>query len=323
MNPHRTDQIDAPASRTRPRRGTRLSPAAAWATTGTAFLAVQTWVIVRWLADGDVSPTRPPEYGLSPARQAVFTTGEVAVVLAVIVCAWWIIRDLRRKGQVTIHAALFIGYGSAHWMDPVMNYRHWGFANTNATLHVTSWAPYLPGWSGPERLPQPLIFATGLFFPLLILWIWLALGLAHKLAALRPHWGRLRLAAALLPPVMALDAIAESLLIHVGAFAYVGASPRYSLFGGHWYQLPLAEPLLCSVLFVLPTALLIVTAQTQGREVPLFSGTQHMAGTRRVWMRLLSGIGFTHMTLLLWLVAISFFLQHPTIPQDTPPFLRM
>ncbi|MFF7359191.1 MULTISPECIES: spirocyclase AveC family protein [Streptomyces] len=79
----------------------------------------------------------------------------------------------------------------------------------------------------------------------LILWICAVLGIATELSAMRPGWDWPRFGLALLPPVMVLDAVAETLLIRTGAYADVGAPPRYSLFGGHWYQIPLAQLVLC------------------------------------------------------------------------------
>ncbi|MFF4948656.1 spirocyclase AveC family protein [Streptomyces chattanoogensis] len=323
MKPLPTEISGLPAAGAQPHWRFHLAPSVIWAAVGAVFLTFQAWVIGRWLADGEVSSISPPRHGISPAQETVFWICQTVVVLAVILCGWWIIRDARRKRQITIHAALFLGYGTAQWMDPIMNYAHWGFANNNATLNVVSWGPYLPGWSGPDRMPQPLTYATGLFFPLLILWIWPSLALATKLTVLRPQWGWPKLAAALLLPVMAIDVIAETLLIRTGSYAYVGASPEFSLFGGHWYQLPFAEVVLLPVAFVVPTVLLIVTARNRGHEIVLFAGTEQMKGASRVWVRLLSGMGFVHTTILLWMVCIAFFLRHAPIPPDTPTFLRL
>ncbi|MFC5143523.1 spirocyclase AveC family protein [Streptomyces aureoversilis] len=210
------------------------TPAFAWAAVGAVFLAAQTWVIGRWLAGGGPDQKVTGAYGISQTRRTVLTVCELAVIAAVAVCAAWIIRDLRRKRHVTVHAALFLGYGTAHWMDPVLNYSGWGFANNRSVHHVAGWGPFLPGWSGPEASPQPLIYATGLFFPLLIL------------------------------------------------------SPRMTV-----------------------------------REVAIFAGTPAYGGVRHSAVRLLAGIGFAHVTLLIWLLGVGLSLRHQGIPADTPSFLRL
>ncbi|GGM14744.1 hypothetical protein GCM10010129_68650 [Streptomyces fumigatiscleroticus] len=299
------------------------TPAFAWAVAGTVFLAVQMWVLGRWLAAAGPTRKITSTYEISRTRCTVLTVCESAVIAAVAVLAVWIIRDMRRKGHVTIHAALFLGYGTAHWMDPLLNYGGWGFANNRYVHHLAGWGPFLPGWSGPEVSPQPLVYATGLFFPLLIGWVWIILAIAVKISELRPHWGRARIAAAVVVPAMMLDVLAESLIIRSGAYAYVGAPPELSLFGGHWYQIPLTQLILCPVVFVVPTVVLIMRPRMTGQEVAVFAGTSPSGGIRHGAVRLLAGIGFAHVTLLIWLVGVGLSLRHQGVPADTPSFLRL
>ncbi|MGW2317391.1 spirocyclase AveC family protein [Streptomyces sp. NPDC001680] len=290
---------------------------------GAVFLAVQTWVIGRWLAAAGPTQKITSSYEISQTRRTVLTVCELAVIAAVAACAVWIIRDMRRKGHVSIHAALFLGYGTAHWMDPILNYGGWGFANNRYVHHVNSWGPFLPGWRGPEVSPQPLIYATGLFFPLLIGLVWITLAVAVKISTLHPHWGRARIAAAVVVPTMMVDVLAESLIIRSGAYAYVGAPPQLSLFGGHWYQIPLTELILWPVVFAIPTVMLILSPRMTGQEVAIFAGTPPSGGIRHGAVRLLAGIGFAHVTLLIWLVGVGLSLRHQGIPADTPSFLRL
>ncbi|MFD3523095.1 spirocyclase AveC family protein [Streptomyces sp. NPDC058653] len=295
----------------------------AWAALGVICLVAQAWVLGRWLFDGGLlTLSWNAAEDVSTVRRWVFVAGQCAIVAGVGGCAVWIVRDALRRGEVTVHAALFLGYGTAHWLDPVLNWDRGGFANNHATVHVAGWGPYLPGWHGPDTLPQPLLYATGLFFPLLILWIWAGAGMVRWLRRRRPRWGRARLALALLAPVAVMDAVAESLLIRTGAYSYAGAAPELSLFGGHWYQFPIAEMVLSAALFVIPTVLLTGIADTSHRGGGLFQGDTFRRPGLRVAVRLLSGIGYAHLSLLLWLTSVSLFLTHPTAPLDTPSFLR-
>ncbi|GGL91841.1 hypothetical protein GCM10010129_39510 [Streptomyces fumigatiscleroticus] len=77
-----------------------------------------------------------------------------------------------------------------------------------------------------------------------------------------------------------------------GRGAYVGAPPELSLFGGHWYQIPLTQLILCPVVFVVPTVVLVMRPRMTGQEVAVFAGTPPSGGIRHGAVRLLAGIGF-------------------------------
>ncbi|MFF7359192.1 MULTISPECIES: hypothetical protein [Streptomyces] len=68
--------------------------------------------------------------------------------------------------------------------------------------------------------------------------------------------------------------------------------------------------------------LLIVTARKKGRQVAVFAGADRLSGVLHVAVRLLSGIGFAHLTLMVWLIGVGLSLSHQSIPLDTPHFLH-
>ncbi|WP_369393194.1 hypothetical protein AB5J72_40805 [Streptomyces sp. CG1] len=82
MKQLRTDTGTTPAAEAaRYPRSIWLSPAAAWATTGTAFLAAQAWVITRWLTHAELTTVPVNGHGISPAQKTVFAICEAL--------SWW------------------------------------------------------------------------------------------------------------------------------------------------------------------------------------------------------------------------------------------
>ncbi|MEW2580972.1 spirocyclase AveC family protein [Streptomyces syringium] len=142
------------------------------------------------------------------------------------------------------------------------------------SLDVTSWGPYIPGWHGPYAAGQvDSVILTDLGYALLILWVWVTLTAAARVARWRPHWGTGRLVLFSALGCFVFDAVVEAVYIRLGAYAYPRTLEHFTLFPGHWYQLPLTASLMVTAAAVLPAVVLALQARNTEREVWLFEGS--------------------------------------------------
>ncbi|MBC2878043.1 MULTISPECIES: spirocyclase AveC family protein [Streptomyces] len=217
-----------------------------------------------------------------------------------------------------VEDALYFGFFTCFWLDPLTNYWELGYVVNRYALNVTTWGPYFPGWNSPDSSSQAVtIFAAGgLAWGLGPVWILIPWAIVRRLTENRPHWGMYRvLVVALLGSALA-ELILEAPWALTGTYRWrVGGS--WDLFAGHWYHVPLFEIALASIVFSVPVVMLLYRAQRKETEVwPL-------RGSSSTGLRLLAASGFTQALTVVYLfslsVAVAFSPVH--VPADTPPYL--
>lgn len=122
----------------------RRAPVVAWAALGALALALEVWVLARWALDSGLHPI-PDRGSVSGVRGAVLWIWQALVVSVLAASAWYAVRTCRREGRMSMFAALFVGYLTAFWLDPLANLQRQAISYTDAALHVVAWGPYLPG----------------------------------------------------------------------------------------------------------------------------------------------------------------------------------
>jgi hypothetical protein len=318
-NSSRTGAV-APGERTLdPRRRTPLRPVVVWSGIGVLFLGLILWVLGRWILDGG-SHRVDPHGEMSTARTAALWAWQTANALAFAVFAWHYIAESRRAGRVSDNAALFFGFFTTFWISPVLNYREQPLVLFNPhTVSVSSWGPYIPGWHGtqPSRQVETLLAAGGIACALTFCWILATWAVVHRLVRDRPSWGIGQVTTATVVIALVVEVILETPFVLVGGYSWTSSS--LSLYGGHWYQLPLYAIVLTPVILVAPTVLLLHYATRTHTDVwPL-------RGSDRPTVRLLAGAGWANLNILIWLILLhlaSLILSAPA-PADTPVWLRL
>lgn len=281
----------------------RFPPVRIWAWIGVAFLAVQAWTWVSYLASGPGSitffrdTTAPSwKWGL------VMQTGQVAL-LAVTLYA--VGRDARRRGEMTFNLLFLGACASLVWLDPMLNYFRPGFYYSSNLVNVESWVPHIPGQIAPyaNLTPQPLIWEVatyvGVFLPfvLLLTRVWAAFARRFPAAPTPGLFG------GTLAVALALDLILELPMLRTGLFAYPAATHRFAIWGGETYQFPLAENLGASLFWVSCAALVVA-----GRRglTPVERGAETITcPRRRTLARFLAITGFAHVVFLAFPMGIA------------------
>ncbi|ASF08190.1 hypothetical protein NBRGN_066_00610 [Nocardia brasiliensis NBRC 14402] len=302
----------------------RCTPAVCFAALGALFVAFQGVVFARWIAGGGAHPV-PRDYPISTLRAAQTWAGQVITILLVVLCVVVAWRSSRKAGEITFDTALIAGYATTFWISPLANAHGPVAVQNRYALNLTAWGPYIPGWDGPRTvaMSETLVLAGGLMYIPLIVWYWIQIRLVKQLLRFRPQWGMARLTPAVLLLGLLVDIPFEiALIAGTAGYGYPFADQTSSLFGGHWYQLPLGA--IVAGMFMPSLAALVWThAQVTKSRFVIFRGDEQLAPRARGWARLLAGVTLANISLLLWaLTQISFSKISPDpMPADFPSWL--
>src|SRR5437879_2490316 len=132
----------------RPRATPLAGATPIFAAAGVLSVAVMVSVLGAWILSGDARPT-PTGSDPVPFWTSVWAVAwQVTGVLAIAVCAVYLVVRSRREGRLTFDALLFIAWTVAIWLDPATNNLFRPQLAYNAALvNLGSWAPHIPGWS--------------------------------------------------------------------------------------------------------------------------------------------------------------------------------
>jgi Spirocyclase AveC-like len=318
------DQTLAPAPD--PTRSSLLrSPVVAWAVVGALCLIGQSVVFGRWLLE-DHPHAAPHDFTISTIRAVTTWVGQAAMITFLVACVIVAWKQTRRARTVTFDTALIIGFGFAFWIEPTATGRDLLAVVNRYALNVSTWGPYLPGWHGPypELQVHTLVAANMFMYPGAVLWMWAQRALLAPILTRLSGWTTLKLLPVFVLTGMVINLVLEAMLIPVlGFYSYSRADWDLSLFGGHWYQLPLTQIVIGTVLGT-PLCIMLHHATTNGRTVHLFRGTERLTPPRQIVARLLAGIGLANIIILSWelLTILSPGLVGvDPMPADTPSFL--
>ncbi|MFF7250229.1 spirocyclase AveC family protein [Embleya sp. NPDC008237] len=282
-----------------------------WAAFGLFCLVFQAVVFTRWILGGDAHAHRAGDYTIPRTMKIATHVGQVSATLLFLVAAAALWRECRAQGRVTLNAAVFVGFCFSFWSNPYVSNFHYAAGNNRYDLNVDTWGPYLPGWQGDT--PAIESYLMEIAYPVMLLWIVIALAVARLLIRRRPHWSRRRTLATTIGAMLVCEPLLTGVYQRLGGFAYPRALPGHlTLFEGNWYQLPLTSTLAVVGFFVAPVLAMALHSE-QDREVHLFRGTAQLAPQARPWARLLAGVGFMNVCTLGFQVtmALASLVSHP------------
>ncbi|SDS50482.1 hypothetical protein SAMN05216371_0057 [Streptomyces sp. TLI_053] len=295
-----------------------------WVVLGAVALVASVWVVSRWAAAGNLhlefrdAAVTPAREVMTWAVQAVLAVGAVGV--AVIAS-----RGCRRTGSVTLDTALAIGFALSFWQDQILNYAAATARYSHYAVHAPGLGPYLPGWHGPapDRLIMTVLGSSGLAWFAIMVLIWPLTSVVTRINRRWPTWGTGRLFIACLVSGLAMAFISEEAMIFVGGlYSWTGAIRSLSIFGGHWYQLPITELVSFSVFLSLP-AMMLYGQRVRGVTPHIFRGLERSGTPAANWTRLLAGIGYGNLLAFGYLAFNAFigYIGDPA-PSDLPSYLR-
>ncbi|MFI5783787.1 spirocyclase AveC family protein [Nocardia sp. NPDC051570] len=302
-----------------------LSPVYLWAAFGVVALVAQVVVLGRWIAAGNIHAT-PRDYDISTARMVITWTEQGLMAVGVVGLSIYMVFQSRRAGGVTFWATIVWGNLFTWWLSPVMAYVAPSPIANRYALNVVSWGPYIPGWHTPRpQLHIETFFAAQMFmFPLIVLWVAVQLVCLNYVTRRFPRWSTLRMLPVFFATGMISDFVVEAFFVPItGAYAYPRAIHELSLFGGHWYQLPLINMVLGACLLSSPETFMVWIAQRRNRVVHIFRGSEQMATRVQATMRVLAGLGLANAVMLIYtsLVGAVPLLGTGAVPTDTPGWI--
>jgi hypothetical protein len=229
-----------------------------WAFWGALLIAFESFVLIKWVTGPNfkrvpAGPTPVPE-AIKIAATAMTALG---VPLTIFVLWRWLIRPWRRERRVTAHGLMLIWFGTFAWFfDPFANFFHAYFTYNNWLPNMGSWVADIPGWTSitagtPGHMQAyPLLFVIPAY-------IWGLFGLAaltaYFMRRMRARYEAMSNAAllaltyAFITPIFFL---LEVIYMRCGIYGYHAAVPSLTLWYGHYYQMPIYEPIFSGFYFL-------------------------------------------------------------------------
>lgn len=326
---HLSDLVDLDLSRSpgtvagtaaspRPRR---WEPLGTWATLGAAFVAVQAYVYIRWLASGNAAPRPAPAIEAIPDSTKISAwIVQVSVVVIVVSIVVALARECWRARRLTLDAMLAIAWLSVEWQDPIINYVRSSFFYSSYLWHVSSWAPYIPGWASPNagNLPQPFTI-SGIGYLQAVPAIVATTRILHRVTARWPGTPKSVLFLLALLIGGALEISFELLAVRTHLYAYAGVHREWSIWGGQTYQFPVYEAIVIGAIYAAVT-MLRFHVDDNGRTVVERDGEAR--GRSRPLLRTLALVAFLNICFCVYnLVLVTSTLSMDQTP-EYPAHLR-
>ncbi|ACA95918.1 MULTISPECIES: spirocyclase AveC family protein [Burkholderia] len=306
------------------RQSTTWQRVYAWAALGALFAIAQGYAYVAWIRSADF---RPVDLGADPVPDSVKSMidhYEWASVLILIPVAIWFIFGIAKSRNIDAVRLMMIGWLSAYWLDPWLNFLRPMFTYNAYALNFGCWCRFIPFWqSSHTRIAEPLLIDAPSYFytftgtAVVALW---------AMRVVRKRWhraGNVRLTlagfAAIWMTMGMLDIAASRFM---GFDAWPGAFQRASFWGGHYYQFPVYEFLLFPSVFV-ASAFLLMSADNNGYTA-IERGVDRLDGhaALRTALRVLAFVAFCNVLNLVYTTAMGVHaLYADPWPADMPSWL--
>lgn len=224
----------------------KLKPVKAWAVVGALFLALEAFVLVRWIFSGQAVRNTTGYDQIPGWMQSMIVAQQIVYpIMAMLAIYFLVIRPWRRQGHLTLDGLFTLVFATLYWQDPLTNYLAPWFTYNTGFINFGSWTSSLPGWVSPNGhlLSEPVIAAGSLYpgfvFPFIILSNWVM----RKAKQRYPRMGKFGLAMVCLSFMAFGDLIFEMSWSRMGFYTFNGVIDDLTIWQGHYYQFPLYETL--------------------------------------------------------------------------------
>ncbi|WP_406346762.1 spirocyclase AveC family protein [Streptomyces sp. NBC_00648] len=274
------------------------TPVAAWAVIGALFLTAEALVMSRWAITG-ARWFPSGAYGLSPAGKLTVGAFQALSIAGVLFSIAWPLWLCMKRRSLTIEARLLVGYLSAFWLMPVVNYSGQVASYSKYLIATTDWGPFLPGWHGPNPDTHPVPLFVGWFaLAEAMLWVLPTVWVLETAVRRRPNLSGPRLVLTGFSAAMAAELALEPIMVFSGGYIYASAVPALTLFAGHWYQIPVYATVIASLVYGLIPGLMCHYDHHHPQGAPILRGLQTLPRRARPWVATLSVIGMAQLTFL-------------------------
>ena len=224
-----------------------------WAVLGAIFLCIQIYVYSAWILSPGFHPTDPggdpiPEY----SRIAMIAFQAISVIIGAVVLVWFI-RGVRDSGRIDAIRLMMLGWVSAYWLDPFLNFLTPMFTYNAYLVNFGSWSEFIPGWQSSQgaRVAEPLLVDIPNYFYNFTFTAFVGYRAMQQVKVRWPSSGRITLALAALIGVWMAMTILDVVATRFMYFdAWPGSVQSMSLWGGQFYQFPGYELLIFPLVFV-------------------------------------------------------------------------
>ena len=300
-------------------------PLVFWATLGSAFLAVQVYVYSAWVRSDAFRPTERGPDPIPDYSRWAMTIYEVLSLVTLAFALIWFVRGLRKTRHLDSTRLMMIGWLSAYWLDPFLNFLRPMFTYNAYAINYGCWCEFIPGWQTPNgsRIAEPLLIDGPAYFYSFAGTALIGLAMMRKAKASFPKLGIVGLTLAGFIGVwisMGLLDIVATRYLHFDAWP--GAFQHLSFWGGNFYQFPIYEFILFPSTFI-ACAFLLMNADERGytaieRGIENFSSSPWLGTV----LRILAYIAFCNLLNLAYTSAMGVHaLYVDAWPSDMPSWL--
>ena len=279
-----------------------------WAILGLLFLAAQLYVYGAWIGSTDFRPTA---LGPDPVPVSARIATRVYETLSIVGLPFWIVwyvRGIARSGVINSTRLLMIGWLSAYWIDPWLNFLRPMFTYNAFAFNRGCWCNFMPGWQSVNggHYAEPLLIDPPSYFSTFTFTALAALGCMRWAKRRWPGSGTAALALVgaigVWSTMGVLDIVATR---YLGFDGWPGAFQSLSFWGGRYYQFPIYEFILFPTPFVL-CAFLLFHADASG-QTAIERGVEAIGGApwRRTTARILAFIAFCNVLNLSYTTAMG------------------
>jgi hypothetical protein len=295
-----------------------------FATIGAFFIALQVYVVSTWM----LSPAfRATPIGADPIPANIratldhYQTTAIAVGSAALI---WLIQGIVRTGRIDKWRLLMLGWLSAYWLDPWLDFLRPMFTYNSYMFNRGCWCKFIPFWRSPagDRIAEPLIIVGSAYFWNFALVCFLAYAVMRWLRNSRPgaSWAGAILCgfAAIWVTMSMLDLAATRFM---GFDAWPIATPSVTLWAGRPYQFPLYEFILFPSQFVVCALVMMRSGSEPGTTI-IESGLERLPGATRTAARVLAFVALCNLSNLVYTTALgAYALRGGTYPANMPSWL--
>lgn len=295
-----------------------------WASVGFIFLIVQLYVYGSWIISSDFKPTNPGSDPIPDYSRYWMYAFQTVSLLGAVVAVWWFARGIRQTGKIDAVRLLMLGWLSAYWLDPFLNFLRPMFTYNAYLINYGCWCEFIPGWQSANgsRIAEPLLVDIPNYFFNFTATAVSGLWAINKAKCRWPGISNIGKALAALVGIWiamgALD-VAATRIMHFDAWP--GSTQKFSLWGGQFFQFPLYEFLLFPLPFI-ACAFLLHSVNEKGYS-SIEGGTGKLENLRmKTLFRILAFVGFCNVLNLTYTTTMGVItLKSDPWPSNMPSWL--
>ena len=232
-----------------------VAPVTWWAALGAFVIALQAFVLVRWISGPYFKHVDPGPTPLPGWMKVALTFLQIVLPLAGIGALYWfVVRPWRRERRVGLDGLMVIAFLNLSFHDPLSAYiGHWYTYNA-WQVNMGSWVQSLPGALSPgtpaHQVAYPLLIVPGAYVVIFLLVMMMGAAVMRHAKARWPGIPRLGLVAICFAVMVPFDVVFEGIIfMPLGSWEYPGGHVK--IFADTFHAYPLNEALTTGAIFTM------------------------------------------------------------------------